>query len=97
MLAELVDLLGDPCLGDVSKDDMRELQCTVSIVPMSGVNQLLPDEQKKIGGWRRNVELIKNTRRMSAVVRGVVHDMQQDVPTTHAPRATTNKFKLNNL
>lgn len=33
MLAELVDLLGDPCVGDVSKDDMRELQQTVPLIP----------------------------------------------------------------
>lgn len=33
MLAELVDLLGDPRIGDVSKDDMRELQQTVPLIP----------------------------------------------------------------
>lgn len=33
MLAELVDLLGDPCIGDVSKDDMRELQRTIPRIP----------------------------------------------------------------
>ena len=33
MLAELVNLLGDPRIGDVSKDDMRELQQTVPLIP----------------------------------------------------------------
>jgi integrase len=33
MLAELVDLLGDPRIGDVSKEDMRELQTTVPRIP----------------------------------------------------------------
>lgn len=33
MLAELVDLLRDPGIGDVSKDDMRELQTTAPRIP----------------------------------------------------------------
>jgi len=33
MLAELVDLLGDPCIGDVSKEDMRRLQTTAPRIP----------------------------------------------------------------
>src|SRR5713226_6521112 len=64
--------------------------------PLGG-NRLLPEKNRKIRGWRRNVEVIQNVRGMATVICGVVDDMKQNISARHGSATAANELKLNDF
>jgi len=61
--------------------------------PLGG-NRLLPEKNRKIRGWRKNVEVIQNVRGMATVICGVVDDMKQNISARHGSATAANELKL---
>jgi len=66
----------------------------IGLNELLGANRLLLKKHGKVSGWRKYVEMVKDVCGMTAVICGVVDNVEQDVSASHGPAATTNELEV---